>query len=347
MTSRERTLAAIRRQTPDRIPVDAICIENVPAIAAYLGCRDEEVVGRLGIDGRLFGLPYRGEVREPENGVPFDEWGGIASGDYGTYHHYPLAAAGSIAEVEAYPWPDPARFDYAAAAQAARDLREFAVRGPAWQPPFCRVCALMGMEEALVKLVLRPEVFEAALEEVTWRVEDMNRRLIAACGDDLPILVAADDFATQRGLMISPEQWRRYLKPLYARLFAVGKQRGKFVWFHSCGDITPVLPDLIEIGMDVWETVQLHTLPLSPAELKREYGRDVCFFGGVNTQRLPFATPEQVREEVGRCIENLGEGGGYICGPDHHIKPDVPGENAVALFETATACRREGYTQAG
>lgn len=355
MTSRERTLAAIRHRVPDRLPVDCISVENGPAIAAYLGCAEQEVAVRLGLDGRLLGLTYLGDIRSAPpslagrggkegEALPLDEWGGLAAGDYGTSHCYPLATADSITEVERYPWPDPAFFDYATAARQAEALRDYAVRGPYWQPLFCRVAALMGLEEALVKLAVQPAVFEAALEAVTCRVEQMVRRLLETCGEALPILCLGDDFATQRGLMISPAQWRRYLKPRYARLFAIGKQHGKPVWFHSCGDITPVLPDLLEIGMDVWETVQLHTLPWSPAQLKRKYGRDLTFFGGVNTQRLPFVTAAQVREEVVRCIENLGAGGGYICGPDHHLKPDVPGANAVALFAAATGYRREGYT---
>jgi uroporphyrinogen decarboxylase len=134
---------------------------------------------------------------------------------------------------------------------------------------------------------------------------------------------------------MDPQLWRRYLKPRFARLFDAGKRRGKFVWFHSCGDVTAVLPDLIDIGLDVWETVQLHTLPMPARELKREFGAHIAFFGGVNTQRLPFITPDAVRDEVRECLRTLGEGGGYICGPDHHIKPDVPVANAVALFDAA------------
>jgi uroporphyrinogen decarboxylase len=144
--------------------------------------------------------------------------------------------------------------------------------------------------------------------------------------------------------LFDPALWRKYLKPRYARLFELGKSRGLPVWFHSCGDITAVLDDLIEIGMDVWETVQLHALPLSPRELKRQYGRHVTFFGGINTQRLPFATPQEVRQEVRDVCEALGEGGGFICGPDHHIKPDVPPANTTALFDEATSFRRPMYT---
>jgi uroporphyrinogen decarboxylase len=129
--------------------------------------------------------------------------------------------------------------------------------------------------------------------------------------------------------------WRRFFKPRYARFFEMGKRAGKYIWFHSCGDITAVLPDLIDIGMDVWETVQLHTLPITPERLKREYGHLITFAGGVNTQQLPFWTPDRVRQEVAACIRALGEGGGYICGPDHHIKPDVPPANVIALYDAA------------
>jgi uroporphyrinogen decarboxylase len=161
----------------------------------------------------------------------------------------------------------------------------------------------------------------------------------------MQVLCLGDDFATQRGMMFDPELWRRYLKPRFAKLFEIGKSAGKFVWFHSCGDITPVLGDLIDIGMDVWETVQLHALPFSPRELKRRFGRNLAFFGGINTQRLPFATPDAVRAEVAECIEVLGRGGGYIVGPDHHVRPEVPPENAVALFDAAAAFRAPGYTR--
>lgn len=341
MTSRDRVLAAIRHEAPDRIPVDAICIENQPQIAAWLGIDLAQVPDALGLDGCIVSAPYTGPA--PDAGA--SEWGSTALEDYGTSHRYPLAAVTTIAGVERYPWPDPAHYDYAAAAQWAHAWNtRYAVRGPYWKPLFCQVCSLFGLEEALVRMAADAAVFEAALEQVFQHVAVFCERLLDACGDAMPILCLGDDFATQRGLMLSPRQWRRFLKPRYAALFALAKDRGKPVWFHSCGDVTAVLPDLIDIGVDVWETVQLHTLPLSPEALKREYGRHLAFFGGVNTQRLPFVSPAEVAVETRRCIEALGRNGGYICGPDHHIKPDVPPANAVALFRTANSFRAEGYT---
>jgi len=345
MNGRERELAAIRHEVPDRIPTDAIAVENQAAIAAYLGIEEQSVAQRLGLDGRIVSAGYRGVTLEPRDGICFTEWGTPNTGDYGTARVYPLAHVQSVAEIERYPWPDVEAYDYQGAASAARALdQECAVRGPYWRPLFCQVCDLVGMEQAMIQMTLEPALFEAMLERVFSLTLAFCERLLVACGEAMPIFCLGDDFATQRGMMISPEQWRKFLKPRFARLFALGKAAGRFVWFHSCGDITAILPDLLDIGMDVWETVQLHALPVSPEGLKREYGRHLTFFGGVSTQRLPFVGAEDVRTEVHARIEALGAGGGYICGPDHHIKPDVSAENTLALFDTARAFRREGYT---
>ena len=343
MTPKQRQLATIRREPTDRISLDAIYIENVPQVAQLLGCAEGEVHDRLGIDGRIVAAWYAGEAPVGASGQPLSEWWTETTVDYGTAHGYPLAGVSSVGDVERFPFPDPARYDYATAAASAKVLSEqYAVRGPTWLPIFCRVCEMMGMEEAMVKMGTEPAVFEAAIEAVFAVVYDYCERLLDACGDDMDIFCIGDDFATQRGMMISPDSWRRYLKPRLGKLFDLAKSRGKIVWLHSCGDITAVLPDFIDIGVDVWETVQLHTLPMSAERLKRDFGKQITFFGGVNTQYLPFATREEVRDEVMRCIDVLGKGGGYICGPDHHIKPDVSAENTVALFQTAIEYTSKG-----
>ena len=182
----------------------------------------------------------------------------------------------------------------------------------------------------------------AAFNPSLW--QGLDKKHFPSMGEALDIYCLGDDFATQRGMLFSPELWRKYLKPVYGKLFGLAKKAGKPVWFHSCGDITEVLPDLIDIGMDVWETVQLHTLPMRPEELKRRYGGDVTFFGGVNTQNLPFARVFEIEGEVINCIKILGKNGGYICGPDHHIKYDIPAEKTIALFDTARNFRMDGCT---
>ena len=346
MKPRDRQLATIRHEIPDRIPIDAIHVENTDVLAPYLGCSPDAILECLELDGRLVGLGYLGEPPEPRNEEELNEWGTAAGDDYGTTHRYPLASVSTVAEAERYAWPNPAAYGYANARESARvACGRYAVRGPYWEPLFCRVASLMGLEQAMVRMLDTPAVFEAVLERVFRITLDLCERFTRALGDSLDIFYLGDDFAHQHALMFDPELWRRWFKPRFARLFQVGKDAGKVVWFHSCGNTTAVLPDLIDIGMDVWETVQLHTLPMSPEELKREYGRHITFFGGINTQSLPFSTPEAVRAEVRNRIEALGEGGGYICGPDHHVKPDVSAENTVALFEAAKSFRAEGYTR--
>jgi len=338
MNSRERQLATISHEFTDRISVDAICVENQAEIAKYLNIDPATVLDRLGIDGRILSAPYTGKVREPENGFYFTEWGTPSTGDYSIYRMNPLENVETVSEVEKYPWPDPTQYDFVSAGQWAITLSEkYAVRGPYWKPLFSQACDLLGIEEALVKMAIQPAVFEAVLDKVFEHLAEFSKQLLSACGNAMPIYCLGDDFATQRGIMMNPDLWRRFLKPRYAKLFEIGKSMGKFVWFHSCGDITAVLPDLIDVGIDVWETVQLHTLPISAEKLKQEYGKHITFFGGINTQHLPYATPEEVRTEVLRCIDILGKDGGYICGPDHHIKPDVSVENTVMLFDTATS----------
>jgi uroporphyrinogen decarboxylase len=348
MNHRERVLAAIHHEVPDRVPIDAINIENTKAVANLLEIPEESVYDRLGIDGQVIAAErYTGEL-PIRDGKTLSLWGTENGEDYGTTHFYALAAATSVAEVDRYIWPDGNLFNFDELDIALKDWPgKYALRGPYWvsAPLFSTTCNLMGMEEAMCKMLIEPAVFEACIEQVFRFSYTYVERFTATIGPKLDILYLADDVASQRGLMMKPALWRKYLKPRYEKLFAIGKRLGLPIWFHSCGDITAVLPDLIEIGMDVWETVELHTLPISPEELKREYGRHISFFGGVNTQSLPFKTSNEVADEVRNCIDVLGKGGGYICGPDHHIKPDVPPANVVALFDTARAFAKTGYTQ--
>jgi uroporphyrinogen decarboxylase len=139
--------------------------------------------------------------------------------------------------------------------------------------------------------------------------------------------------------MISPESWRKFLKPTYKRLFELIKSYNLKVWFHSCGTFRPVMPDLIDIGMDIWETVQAHLEGNDPRELKKEFGNDLTFFGAINCQKtLPFGSPEDVRKEVRERVSTLGKGGGYICGPDHSIQANMPAENLIALYDEIRKC---------
>ena len=340
MTPKERQLAAIRRQPIDRTPVDAIWIYNQKEIAAYLQVDQKQVLEYLGLDGRPILLEYQDEFTRRIDSMEAVTWSSTLfdgnSSQYGTSRKYPLTDASTIREVESYSWPNPDDFQYAKARiLAERFSNLYALRGPFWMPVFCKACDLLGMEEAMVKMMTEPALFEAVVTRITDLMVDVCERYMEVCGDKIDIFECGDDFATQRGLMISPAKWREFIKPQLQRLIDIGKRHNKLIWFHSCGDITDVLPDLIDMGIDVWETVQLHTLPISPEKLKSEYGHHITFFGGINGQTLPFSSPEAIAAEVKRCVKILGKNGGYICGPDHTINADVPPENTIALYKTA------------
>ena len=146
-------------------------------------------------------------------------------------------------------------------------------------------------------------------------------------------LWTGDDVAAQRSMMMSPQCWRELIRPHMARALAVGKRRGLWTAYHCCGAIRPIIPDLIDVGVNMLQPIQPEAMNIF--ELKREFGRDLCLVGGISTQKtLPFGTPQQVRDEVKTCLDVMAEGGGYIMAPAKAILPGVPVENAVALLES-------------
>jgi len=328
MLPKERQLAALARKPTDRISIDVLIVENADRIQTHLGLNNEaEVLDHLGVDGR-FAVPiFTGELLEN-----LDEWGTSALHDYSAIRAYPLSAG-----IDKYTPPDPDMYSFIETAKWAEGIsKKYAIRGPYWLPFFSRICSLYGMEEALIKMYTEPDEFEKVTEMVFEHLYRYVDNYLCAMGDNIDILNLGDDVASQRDMMFAPELWRKFFKDRWARIFELGIKRGKYIWFHSCGNIFDILPDLIDIGVNVWETVQLHTLPISAKELKRGYGKDLIFFGGINTQSLPYKTPEEVADEVQETIQILyADGEGYICGPDHHIKYDVSVENTLALFETA------------
>ena len=192
-----------------------------------------------------------------------------------------------------------------------------------------RAWTLAGMEELLVAMAMYPSMVHELLDKIC----DRNMRVIdIAMEYDVDGFYFGDDWGSQRGTIMSPEHWRTFFKPRFARMYGRVKERGGYVLHHSCGDIKSVMPDLIEMGCDCYETVQPEIYDL--AELKREYGADVTFWGAISVQQLlPQGTPEQVREETIRTIDLMGKDGGYIASPTHVVPDDVPPENVFAMME--------------
>lgn len=194
---------------------------------------------------------------------------------------------------------------------------------------FERSWSLMGMENVLMSMVACPEELEAFYDKIC----DYFCHLVdIALEYNIDGVYFGDDWGQQKGLIMGPAHWRRFIKPRMARLYARVKAKGKYVMQHSCGDCHEVLPDLIEIGLDCYQTFQPEIYDIET--IKKQYGDRLTFWGGVSTQRcLPYATPEGVQQEARRVMQALRKGGGLIIAPTHSLAFDVPPENIMALVQ--------------
>ena len=192
--------------------------------------------------------------------------------------------------------------------------------------------ALRGLERMMLDLAVDPDLAETILD-IPFHYHLAAAKTLVGLGVDM--IWTGDDVGAQSAMMISPAMWRRFLKPRMAEFFAELKRINPAVKvaYHSDGAIGPIIPELIEIGVDVLNPIQ--PACIDPARLKRDYGEKLCFWGSIDEQHtLPFGTPADVRNEVKSRLETLGKGGGLIIGPTHHVQLDTPMENFRAMIET-------------
>jgi uroporphyrinogen decarboxylase len=357
MTPRERVLAVLNREPVDRIPVDLWHTpEIVDMLIRHTGAGDDfEMWQRLGLDKIVWAFVDYQLDEDARSGAqvgalamgPRTMWGAplrdiqAGSARYQETTTPPMQGFESPPDLDTYPfWPDPDRFVYAAAMDLARKARDhgFAVIGP-WVSCFEIYSQLRGIEQSLVDLALNPVLVEATLDRVEAIQTEMMRRLLSQAADLIDLVFISDDIGGQNGMLMSPRMWRRHLKPRLARWCDLIHSYGIKVFYHTDGGVGPVIPELIEAGIDVLNPIQ-HACPGMALEgLAQEYGDHVIFHGGIDNQRvLPFGTTEDVRAETLRCLETLGQGReGYICCSCHNVQPGTPLENILALVETVQA----------
>jgi uroporphyrinogen decarboxylase len=229
-----------------------------------------------------------------------------------------------------FPFPDPCdpdRFDFFDDVIAAN--RNTAILVSLGFSLFERAWTLAGMENILMAMAADREFLHTLLD----RILDINLAIIErACAHDVDIFRFGDDWGQQRGLIMGPALWREFIKPRFKRMCQLVKSRGKVTMLHCCGKVDEIFADLIECGLDIFNPFQPEVMDVF--EIKRRYGRDMTFFGGISIQRtLPFGTVTQVRDEVRRLIDVVGEGGGYIASPSHDIPGDAKPENIAAMID--------------
>ena len=339
MSPRERWLAVLQRQKPDRVPMDIwITPEASEALCRHMGCEWPDMLDRLHIDtpltvdGRYAGPP-------PEDGK--DIWGiqhkavDYGTGTYSEAMAAPLAAYNSVDEIEAhYVWPNPDHWDYSHLPQEVNGQEHRIIRGGGSEP-FLLYKLLRGDAQAYLDLIMNPDIVHYCLDHMFELAYQNTLRIFEAIPGRVSITYVAEDLGSQESLLISPEHIREYLFPRMKRIMDLARQNGSYVFTHSDGSFREVIPDLIRIGTQALNPIQWRCTGMDREGLKRDFGNSLIFHGGVDNQyTLPFGSVEEVRQEVLDNYRILGAGGGYILAPCHNIQSITPPENIIAMYET-------------
>jgi uroporphyrinogen decarboxylase len=340
MTPKEHWLAVLRRETPDQVPMDYWGTwEASQNVIAYLGVNDYwEMCERLHIDTVV---PVHPEYIGPKTKDGFDYYGrgyqqvSYGSGVYDEVVYYPLAEFHTIADLESnYTWPTPDWFDYSVIPSQIKDKEQYPVRGGGSEP-FYEYTQLRGQEQAYLDIVENPEFLHYCLSKLVDFNYENTRRIFEQIPGKVTFTYVAEDLGSQENLLFSPKSIHEFFIPGMRRMIELAHEAGVYTFTHSDGAIRKIIPDLIEIGIDILNPIQWRCKGMDREGLKRDFGDDIIFHGGMDNQyTLPFGTVEEVRQEVIDNLEILGNGGGYILAPCHNIQAVSPPENIVAMYET-------------
>jgi uroporphyrinogen decarboxylase len=371
MTHRERVLAALNHRTPDRVPVDiggtfasTINVRAYDKLKAYLGVPerptefdsrrsatakwDEDVLQKLDVDCR--GVIPRGAsrtARDLPDGSYEDAWGVTWAHPHSEGHYYvrkPVLTGVLTADtLKNYPWPDPDDATYTdGLRERARKLHEETDYAVILCPPvgvFHQCQFMRGYDQWLIDAAADPVAFAGLADAVLEYWMGLARNLIRACMPYIDAIFYGDDIAFQNGPMMGPAMFRRTMKPRLKQIMDMYRQEAGAripIIYHTCGAAASLIPDLIDIGVTCLNPVQVAATGMDTAVLKKQFGRDMAFLGGVDTQWvLPFGTPDDVRAEVRRRVADLNADGGYILGAVHNIQAEVPPENVAAMVDEA------------
>jgi len=354
MDSRQRVIKTINHEEPDRPPIFTTLTPQMAEklsltfglpyekpIDALLSTRIShmELLTKLGND--LVGIaavyPNGYETKKRADGHLVNEWGMVfkETGLYSEFIEYPLEKARSKQDIMKYSFPDPmAEGRFNVARTTIKNYKgEFVIIGDLETSIFETAWYLVGLEKFLMDLMMGPDYMTPLLDIIMLINTRIGEELINIGAE---IIWCGDDFGMQHGMIMDPETWRKWFRPRIKYMFEAFRKVNpdvKIAW-HSCGSILPIIPDFIELGLDILNPIQPLAKGMTPEFLKAEYGNDLVFFGGIDVQELlPYKTPQEIRSEITRRCEILGKGGGYIAAPAHNIQPDTPVDNVLAMYE--------------
>lgn len=351
--------AALQHQNPDRIPTDYQAKKAFDSrLRRHLGVQSEEdLLTALGCDlyylsvrdisqnetsrsiysgpelqgsdtERVcpFGITFKREVGDDKFGV--DEAIGA-----------PLGNASSASEILEHDWPDPRWFDVEALLEECETHGDRYIVGGFWSGILGHSYRMIGFENFLLQSVLNPGLIKTLVDRMTEFYLELNERLFRALKGKMDIWFFGNDFGSQSGMLLSPDQFDQLFYDNYRKLADLARSYGLSVMSHSCGSISPLIDRFIDIGIDIIDPVQTTAADMNPEVLKAEYGDRIVFHGAIDTQSvLSRGSPDEVADHVADTISVLGANGGYILSSCNSIQDDTPVENVVAMYEVARDC---------
>lgn len=369
MTHKERALAALNHQETDRIPIDfgstistTIIKPAYENLKNHLGFQhetqfmvpraqtvipDDQVLHRFDVDfcGIRLGNFRGGNYRELDSTTVMDAWGITwkkAEGGHFINVNGPFQnAEPKLDLLENHIWPNPDEPGlYEGLGERAAHFRRTTDRAIVLDLPLgiLHQCEfLRGFGEFLMDLLINPEFALRMMERAADIWIRITQNALNIVGKDVDIVSWADDLSSQEAPLFSPKIYRDLVKPRHRRMVQAIKSAADVkIHYHTCGAVYDLVGDLIDIGVDALNPLQVSARNMDPARLKRDFGKRLSFWGGIDTHRLlPFGSPSEVRKEVRKMIDLMGKGGGYILATVHNIQAEVPPENIVAMFEEA------------
>jgi len=353
MNSKERVYASLNRKNPDRVPIwmwfhpetAEILAKTLEIPPKYVSTALEDDVRQTWVSNNY---AMEGIVHRHDGDTHTDQWGikWKKVGPFNQIEHYPLADL-SDEEILNYQFPNEKIPELLQSMEPVIARKDKYFIGCDVSPClFELICRLRNMQNAVIDLLLHPAIMDSLLEKAC----DFNVKVSQQAVDrfDIDWLWTGDDVGGQQALIMDPDTWRSSIKPRLKRILDVGKQKGLWTAFHSCGVIRPIIPDLIEIGVHVLNPIQCNCPGMEASELKKEFGHQLTFMGGIDTQYLlPNATAAEVEKATSELIEQMTtDGGGFILAASHTVPPETPLENIFAMYAAAGISKEKIFDNA-
>jgi uroporphyrinogen decarboxylase len=350
MTSKERVMRVVSHQRADRTPIafDAEVEVYEQLHRHFKTDKKEQLYDALNVDTWMI-VPTN--VTYPESEKNKREktsiWGfksrvtAYQGGSYDEIFYNPLAESTDVGDIKRHPWPERDTLGFSHFTAEADAQRNRATMGVFTWGPYFIASFVRGLEGLLMDMASASPFADHLISTIAERSEYFLTLMLEEYGKGIDIVFMPDDTCSQSGPLFSPELFRKYVAPYLRRLTDLAHKHGKKFMLHTCGSVRAFIPSLIDCGVDILEPIQVRATGMDPALLKRDFGRDLSFCGGVDLQQvIRTYSPTRVAEEVRRLIEILGADGGYIIGPGHtYIQPDAPLANILAMYEAAAGVR--------